>query len=97
MTPINRLFNMQPAGQLAQQLDAADGKKDGKISASVWNGFVRGKGGKTIKNYIEVGNATSSISSYLMKNSKTSGKNIQNLMQDWLSGLNQSASRGGGF
>ena len=33
MTKIDRLLQSTSAGQLAQQLDAADGKKDGKISA----------------------------------------------------------------
>ena len=84
MTKIDRLLQSTSAGQLAQQLDAADGKKDGKISASVWNSFVDGKGGKDIKNYINVENAMNSITSYAVKNSQSSGTKINDLMDKWI-------------
>ena len=84
MTKIDRLLQSTSAGQLAQQLDAADGKKDGKISASVWNSFVDGKGGKDIKNYINVENAMNSITSYAVKNSQSSGTKIDDLMNKWI-------------
>ena len=84
MTKIDRLLQSTTAGQLAQQLDAADGKKDGKISASVWNSFVDGKGGKGIKNYINVENAMNSITSYAVKNSQSSGTKINDLMDKWI-------------
>ena len=84
MTKIDRLLQSTSAGQLAQQLDAADGKKDGKISASVWNSFVEGKGGKDIKNYINVENAMNSITSYAVKTSQSSGTKINDLMDKWI-------------
>ena len=87
MTNIDKLLNTTSAGQLAQKLDAMDGKKDGKISASVWNSFVKGKGGKEIKNYIETGNAMNSVMTYGMKNAKKSGSNVNDLMKDWGQGL----------
>ena len=36
------------SSNLAQKLDAEDGNKDNKISASVWNNFVKDKGGKDV-------------------------------------------------
>lgn len=58
--------NAQWNKKLADQLDAADGKKDGKISASVWNGFIKhtGSSGNKIKWSITVDNASKSFSYY---------------------------------
>lgn len=69
---------------LAQTLDAKDGKSDGKISASVWNEFVHGKGGKSIKYSITLENATRSISTYFARNSKKTGKSKEGLCVEWL-------------
>jgi len=52
------------AGLKAQELDAADGKKDGKISASVWNKYAKEHGGKTVKTEISVVDAMNSITKY---------------------------------
>ena len=43
---------------LAEKLDAADGKKDGKINASVWNSFLDkvGSSGNRINNFINIDN-----------------------------------------
>ena len=44
--------------QKFDELDAADGKVDGKISASVWNQYAQAVGSESqIKNYITVDNA----------------------------------------
>ena len=53
MTEVNPLLNKTLAGQIAQKLDAADGTKDGKINASIWNEFAQEHGGKTINESIE--------------------------------------------
>jgi hypothetical protein len=76
------------AGQIAQKLDAADGKKDGKISASVWNDFVKDKGGKQIKNFISVENAMQSIASYANQAANVSqdGQKANDITAKWLSG-----------
>ena len=60
--------------QLAKELDAADGKQDGKISASVWNGFIQktGSKGNSIKNFINLENAAKSFEYYDSK--KDAGK-----------------------
>lgn len=82
MTKIN--FKPNAASVLAQNLDVKDGKKDGKISASVWNDFVKDKGGKTIKYSISVENAEKSISTYLSRNSKEAGKAKDTLGFEWM-------------
>lgn len=84
MTKINSQTQQSLAYVLAQNLDAKDGKCDGKISANIWNEFVAGKGGKTIKNSITLENATRSISTYLAKNSQSTGKSKDDLGIEWL-------------
>lgn len=66
--------NTQWNRKLAEQLDSADGKKDGKISASVWNGFINhtGSNGNKIKWNISVDNAAKSFRYYDTK--KDTGK-----------------------
>lgn len=61
--------NTQWSRQLAEQLDAADGKKDGKISANNWNVFLKamGSSGNKISNYITVDNAVRSFNFYEKK------------------------------
>ena len=51
---------------LAQKLDAQDGKKDGMISGSVWNGFLRSVGskGNSVNNAITVERAEVSFNYY---------------------------------
>ena len=86
---INKMVNGTLSGQIAQKLDAADGKKDGKISAFVWNEFVKDKGGKEIQSYISVENALKSITTYAVRDSKKSeeGKSINELAKNWLANL----------
>lgn len=81
MTKINS--NPNVASILAQNLDAKDGKQDGKINANVWNEFVQGKGGKTIKYSITVENAMKSISTYLAKNSHSTERSKEDLFTEW--------------
>lgn len=84
MTKINQKgIDPNYAGFIAAALDAKDGQENGMISASVWNDFVKDKGGKTIKNQISVENAKKSISVYLSKNSKIKGVSQEELMHKW--------------
>lgn len=89
---VKKQFNFNPAGILAKNLDWADGKSDKKISASVWNEFVKDKGGKTIKYSISEKNAVKSISVYLERKSKETGKNKVELMMEWLNKINEKKS-----
>ncbi len=58
--------NTQWNRKLAEELDAADGKKDGKISADKWNGFLNSihSNGNKIKNFINIDNAAKSFAYY---------------------------------
>ena len=55
------------AGQKALELDKADGKQDGKISANVWNEYAKGYGGNEIQNEINVVDAMNSITTYMVR------------------------------
>ena len=89
---VKKQFNVNPAEVLANNLDWTDGKTDKKISASVWNEFVKDKGGKTIENSISEKNAVKSISVYLERESKETGKNKFELMLEWLSKIDKMRS-----
>ena len=84
MTEVNPLLNSTIAGQIAQKLDAADGTKDGKINASIWNEFAQEHGGKTIKESIDVESAMNSITTYAVRGAKPAGKSVDDLAQGWL-------------
>ena len=79
--------NVQWNKKLAEELDAADGKKDGKIKASIWNGFMEktGSSGKHIKNFINIDNASRSFNYY--DKTKDSGKvdwgNWENMLTEY--------------
>ena len=55
------------AGQRALELDKADGKQDGKISANVWNEYAKAHSGKEIQNEINVIDAMNSITTYSVR------------------------------
>ena len=73
--------------QLADELDAADGKKDGKISGNIWNGFLdkMGSKGNHVTNFIDIENAEKSFNYYA--ETKDGGnvdwKNWQNMLFDF--------------
>lgn len=95
MTEINPnlMINGTLAGQIAQKLDAKDGKKDNSISGLIWNEFVEEKGtGKAISQNgtISIDNALKSISTYLVRIAKTNNKNIDELANEWLNKFNTS-------
>ena len=60
-------LNKTEAGQKALELDKADGKQDGKISANVWNEYAKGYGGNEIQNEINVVDAMNSITTYMVR------------------------------
>jgi len=62
------------SSQLADKLDEADGVKDGKITASIWNNFMAGTGsnGNRINKYITLDRAIVSFNFY--KNRKDVGQ-----------------------
>ena len=58
------------AGQMALEMDKADGKEDGKISSSVWNAYAEGHEGRTTiseKGSISVFDAMNSITTYMVR------------------------------
>ena len=61
-------LNETEAGHKALELDAADGKKDGRIEASVWNAYAEENNGKKVKKDISVFDAMNSITTYTVKN-----------------------------
>lgn len=76
-------LNASQAYKIAENLDAQDGNKDGKINASIWNNFVEGKEGKEIKYSITLTDAVRSISTYLKKMASSTGKTIEQLATEW--------------
>lgn len=83
MNNVDRLLNTTVAGFIARNLDEKDGKKDNKISASVWNDFVKDKGGKEVKEFITVEDAMKSITKYLLTEAKKLVKNVDELAKEW--------------
>ena len=76
--------------QLAEKLDAMDKDgKDGKIEASIWNKFVKDKGGLDIKNYIKINVAIKSLILYLCRQAKEKSKLIVDLGQEWINSLDE--------
>lgn len=73
------------SSNLAQKLDAEDGNKDNKISASVWNNFVKDKGGKEIKSFITLECAEKSISTYMHNVHLTKKMSFDDINKEWTS------------
>ena len=71
--------NVKWSKELSERLDAADGHKDGKISASVWNGFIdkNKSNGNHINHFINLNRAEVSFDYYL----KRKDKDVEGL--DW--------------
>ena len=83
MTEIRQILNSS-AIELANKLDAQDsGGKDEKIEASVWNKFVKDKGGKTIQSSITIENAKKSITTYLCNAAKQAGRSVADVAKSW--------------
>lgn len=72
---VDKNLETTSAGQKAKELDKADGVEDGKISASVWNKYVKEyPGAKTIKNEISVNDAMNSITTYSVQEAHNKAK-----------------------
>lgn len=75
---IGNLFGTE-AGQMAMEMDAADGARDGFISASVWNAYAEGHEGRTpITDKISTKDAMNSITTYMIREeAKENGPNAK--------------------
>lgn len=85
---VSKLLKTTSAGMLATKLDKSDGSSDGKIKGSVWNQFIDEIGtGTTIdeNGAISVENAMRSITTYVVRQANSLGKNIEELVQSWSS------------
>ena len=76
-----RIVNTTQAGAIAKELDAKDGKKDGQISASVWNAYAAEHGGKSVKNSISLIDATNSITTYMVREAANAKKKLIEILQ----------------
>lgn len=74
VTALGHRSNISWNSQLADELDAMDGKKDGKIKANVWNNFIKKSDskGKSVSYFINTDEASKSLNYYAAK--KDSGK-----------------------
>ncbi len=66
---IGQIPNNSWSMKLARELDAADGKHDGKINADIWNGFIKkvGSKGNKINRSININRAALSFNFYEQK------------------------------
>ncbi len=73
--------------RLALELDAADGKRDGKINYDIWNGFLKkiGSRGNKISVFINLKNAAKSFNYYSNKkdNGIVNWENWEELLTDY--------------
>lgn len=82
------LLNKTEAGQKALELDKADGKQDGKISASVWNEYAKAHGGNEIQDEINVVDAMNSITTYMVREeAKTHNADVTKIKEETLQNL----------
>ena len=76
------------AKQIANTLDEMDkNPNDKKVEASVWNQFVKDKGGKQISKYIDADDAIKSLVVYLCRQAKEKSRLIVELGQEWIKNL----------
>ena len=83
MTEINPILKNTSAYKIAENLDKQDGTADGKISASVWNEFVKDKGGKEVSEFIDVEDAMKSITTYAIRGAKVAKTTANELGEKW--------------
>ena len=81
------------ARNIATRLDEKDGNKDNKITASVWNDFVKDKGGKQLKYspFISLENAQKSISSYIFNLHLSSHTSVEDISNSWTTAIDKKA------
>ena len=61
---INDKLKATLAYQIAAKLDAKDGTVDNKIQKTIWDDFIKDKGGKTVEEFIDIESAMKSITTY---------------------------------
>lgn len=83
MTEINPILKNTSAYKIAENLDKQDGTADGKISASVWNEFVKDKGGKEVNEFINIEDAMKSITTYAIRGAKVAKTTVNELGDKW--------------
>ena len=83
MTEINPILKNTSAYKIAENLDKQDGTADGKISGSVWNEFVKDKGGKEVKEFISIEDAMKSITTYAIRGAKAAKTSANELGEKW--------------
>ncbi len=66
----NKFTTPRTPSQIFDVLDSKDGRKDGKISADIWNTFSQNVGGKAITSHINKNDALKSINYYINNGKK---------------------------
>lgn len=92
MTEINPILKNTSAYKIAENLDKQDGTADGKISASVWNEFVKDKGGKEVKEFINIEDAMKSITTYAIRGAKVAKITANELGDKWFKATPESGN-----
>ena len=92
MTEINPILKNTSAYKIAENLDKQDGTADGKISASVWNEFVKDKGGKEVQEFISIEDAMKSITTYAIRGAKAAKTTANELGDKWFKATPESGN-----
>ena len=92
MTEINPILKNTSAYKIAENLDKQDGTADGKISGSVWNEFVKDKGGKEVREFISIEDAMKSITTYAIRGAKTAETSANDLGNKWFKSTTDASS-----
>ena len=92
MTEINPILKNTSAYKIAENLDKQDGTADGKISASIWNEFVKDKGGKEVKEFINIEDAMKSITTYAIRGAKAAKTTANELGEKWFKATPESGN-----
>ena len=95
MTEINPILKNTSAYKIAENLDKQDGTADGKISDSVWNEFVKDKGGKEVQEFISIEDAMKSITTYAIRGAKAAKTTANELGDKWFKATPESGEADG--
>ena len=95
MTEINPILKNTSAYKIAENLDKQDGTADGKISDSVWNEFVKDKGGKEVSEFIDIEDAMKSITTYAIRGAKAAKTTANELGDKWFKATPESGNADG--
>ena len=92
MTEINPILKNTSAYKIAENLDKQDGTADGKISKSIWNEFVKDKGGKEVQEFISIEDAMKSITTYAIRGAKAAKTTANELGEKWFKATPESGN-----